>query len=288
VSGENQLDPKRPHIERPTKDTGISKCSPYALDWYDTYLIQERCASALFRPLFNGVQTEVNEYMRAVLVDWMIEVVGEFHLPPEVFSMAVLYVDRILNCVSLVKASLQLLGITCLFIAAKLEGYDGMLSKFVSVTDGAYTREQVLEMEGVIYDKLKFQLLVVTVDSFLPLFLEVAGLGVYNGAYLYSRFLNESIMTDYEMRWKYCPSVIAAGITSMCMQAFRSSTWSDTLSLFTMYSEQELQGCISDIRNCVRASKFKAAQDHYEIDLSKSKSIFDNPQVHQVVDCAYI
>lgn len=60
--------------------------------------------------------------MRAILLDWMMEVSTEFGLKRESFHYAVNYVDRYLTATSPVqKWELQLVGVTALYMAAKVE-----------------------------------------------------------------------------------------------------------------------------------------------------------------------
>ena len=57
--------------------------------------------------------------MRVVLIDWLIEVAEEYHLQDQTLFLAVSYLEHCLaKPVSVHRDTLQLLGITCLFIAA--------------------------------------------------------------------------------------------------------------------------------------------------------------------------
>jgi cyclin A len=58
--------------------------------------------------------------MRAILIDWMVEVVSEFRMEKEVLFLAVFYIDCYLAEVKrpIARGKLQLLGVTCLLIAA--------------------------------------------------------------------------------------------------------------------------------------------------------------------------
>ena len=59
--------------------------------------------------------------MRAILLDWLIEVCEVYKLHRETYYLAMDYIDRYLSCHQNVpKNQLQLIGITCLFIAAKV------------------------------------------------------------------------------------------------------------------------------------------------------------------------
>ena len=69
-------------------------------------------------------QREINWTMRAILIDWMMEVAMEFHLKRETFHLTLNYLDRYLSLVvGVLKHELQLIGVTALFIAAKMEVY---------------------------------------------------------------------------------------------------------------------------------------------------------------------
>lgn len=69
---------------------------------------------------------EVDAPKRALLVDWLVEVVDEFRLCQECLFLAVSLLDRFLarEAASVRAAHLQLLGVTCLWVAAKYEEVD--------------------------------------------------------------------------------------------------------------------------------------------------------------------
>jgi cyclin E len=59
--------------------------------------------------------------MRAILLDWIIEVCEVYKLHRETFYLTIDYLDRYLTAKSNIsKNQLQLIGITCLFIASKV------------------------------------------------------------------------------------------------------------------------------------------------------------------------
>lgn len=59
--------------------------------------------------------------MRAILLDWLIEVCEVYKLHRETYYLAMDYIDRYLSIhQDLPKNQLQLIGITCLFIASKV------------------------------------------------------------------------------------------------------------------------------------------------------------------------
>lgn len=117
----------------------------------------------------------LKERMRAILLDWLLEVceVHKFHR--ESFFLAVDFLDRYLGMTSnLPKSALQLVGVSCLFIASKIEEiYPPRVEEFAYVTDGACTVLDILEMELVILKKLNWALSPMTPNSWVKFFMQV-------------------------------------------------------------------------------------------------------------------
>ena len=67
---------------------------------------------------FQKVQKYISPKMRAVLVDWLVEVAEEFKLHAETLHLAVSYVDRFLTMNVVTRDKLQLLGVTAMLVAA--------------------------------------------------------------------------------------------------------------------------------------------------------------------------
>ena len=68
-----------------------------------------------------GGQTFLTSSMRAILVDWLVEVQENFELNHETLYLAVKLVDMYVSRVVTAKESLQLVGAVSLFIAAKFD-----------------------------------------------------------------------------------------------------------------------------------------------------------------------
>ena len=73
--------------------------------------------------------------MRAILIDWMMEVCMEFTLKRETFHISLNLVDRYLSKVPHIqKMELQLVGLASMYIAAKIE----VLFNFYSILFNNY------------------------------------------------------------------------------------------------------------------------------------------------------
>ncbi|XP_063977631.1 G1/S-specific cyclin-E1 [Diachasmimorpha longicaudata] len=113
--------------------------------------------------------------MRAILLDWLIEVCEVYKLHRETYYLAMDYIDRYLTTHSNVpKSQLQLIGITCLFIAAKVEEiYPPKIAEFAYVTDGACTEEEILGKELIILKGLGWNLSPVTPPGWLNVYMQM-------------------------------------------------------------------------------------------------------------------
>ncbi|KAM3143800.1 G1/S-specific cyclin-E1 [Paramecium bursaria] len=108
-------------------------------------------------PYYLSNQTEITSMMRAILIDWMMEVCMEFQLKRQTFHLAVSYIDNYLSKKQATKLNLQLLGLTSLFISCKIEEiYPRKVSDFEKAADFGYTSQQILDMELIMLRGLKW------------------------------------------------------------------------------------------------------------------------------------
>lgn len=116
--------------------------------------------------------------MRAKLLTWLAQVVNAYKLHREIYYLAVDFIDRYLSvCKHVPKNELQLVGITCLFMATKIDEDLCMprSSDFSHVTDGACTVDQIIGKEGDIAEALDWRLFPITANSWLNFYLQLDG-----------------------------------------------------------------------------------------------------------------
>lgn len=113
--------------------------------------------------------------MRAILLDWLNEVCEVYKLHRETYYLAVDYIDRFLSRKKEQKKThLQLLGITALFVAAKVEEiYPPKIGEFAYVTDGACSEDDILREELLLLSELQWSINPVTVMGWLGLYMQV-------------------------------------------------------------------------------------------------------------------
>eukprot|EP00966_Prymnesium_polylepis_P129988 3006109-Prymnesium_polylepis.1 len=79
-------------------------------------------------------QTDINGTMRAILIDWLVEVHLKLKLQPETLHLTVSLIDRFLEKVPAMRNKLQLAGVTAMFIASKVVKISGGLGGSFGVT----------------------------------------------------------------------------------------------------------------------------------------------------------
>ena len=93
-----------------------------------------------------------------MLVDWLTQVQHHLKLSEETLYRTVIILDTVLWQRSVEPNILQLVGITALLLASKLEEYYPVeLPKLIHLTENSYRKKEVIEMEKTILMVLEFK-----------------------------------------------------------------------------------------------------------------------------------
>ena len=191
----------------------------YLEEIYFNFLADQNQSAIKPRMGYMDNQSEINEKMRAILIDWIIEVHFHFNLRQETLFMTVSIIDSFLSVHFISKSKFQLLGITSLLIACKSqEIYYPHLNKFIMTTGGAYTKEDIIMMENEILKVLCFNIIYPTSNDFYNILSKL-----YNfdrKQYFLGQFFLENALIDYQMI-KYSPNIIAASCIYIVMKLFK-------------------------------------------------------------------
>ena len=141
---------------------------PCLTNFFSLYRI-ERYAKLAPVPDFSGKGKNLFGKNRKILVDWLVDVQGEFKLTTETLQTAILLVDRNLTARHDIHYSqIQLVGITCLFIACKLcEIMHPTLMDLAWICDGCYQVSDIQKQEIAILQFTEFELRAVTPISYI-------------------------------------------------------------------------------------------------------------------------
>ncbi|RDX86779.1 hypothetical protein CR513_31850, partial [Mucuna pruriens] len=212
----------------------------YIDDIYGFYKSIEN--SSCVSPNYMTSQFDINERMRAILIDWLIEVHYKFELLEETLFLTVNLIDRFLERQALIRKKLQLVGVTAMLIACKYEEVSvPTVEDFILITDKAYTRNEVLDMEKLMMNILQFKLSVPTPYMFMRRFLKAVHSD--KKLELLSFFLVELCLVECKML-KFSPSLLAAAAiyTAQC-SLYQFKQWTKTSEWYTNYSEEKLLEC---------------------------------------------
>ena len=125
----------------------------------------------------NKIQTEIAPHMRKIVTDWMMEVCEDQHCQPEVFFLAVNYLDRFLSLVNIKKNQFQLLASVCILLASKFSQVVPITTEqLVIYTDNSVTIEQLRLWEMEVLNVLQWEISASTAHSFLTHFCSSRGI----------------------------------------------------------------------------------------------------------------
>lgn len=214
--------------------------SEYVQDIYSLYKIRENLSSV--PQDYMSQQSDINERMRAILIDWLIEVHMKFELMDETLFLTVNIIDRYLSRQRVMRKHLQLVGVTAMLLACKYEEVSvPVVDDFVLISDNAYTKEEVLQMEKLILSTLHFNMTVPTPYVFMKRFLKVAQSDEETERL--SFFFMELCLVEYATL-RYQPSMLAAAAvyTAQCTLK-RIPCWNGSIEWHSSYSESQLWEC---------------------------------------------
>lgn len=163
-------------------------------------------------------QPDINDQMRGILIDWLIEVHFRFRLKPQTLFLTVNIIDSYLSIKLIHRAKLQLLGIASLLIACKCEEiYYPPVKDFVDITDKAYCKEELINMEFLVLETLNFNILNPTPCDFYDIISKFYHFN--NQQYFLGKYFLESCLIDYRMT-KYSSSILACSSIYLVMKFF--------------------------------------------------------------------
>ncbi len=196
----------------------ISFAGEYLNEIYTNLLYDEK--KLKFKPNlgYMNIQNDINEQMRAILIDWLIEVHYRFRLKNETLFQTVWIIDTYLSLQQITRAKLQLLGIASLLISCKSqEIYYPQLKEFIDITDGAYIKNELIEMENHVLKILNFNIVSPTSNDFFNIISKAFNFD--KKQFYLGKYFLESSLIDYNMI-KYSPSVIAVSCAYIVMKFF--------------------------------------------------------------------
>jgi len=239
-------------------------CAEYVQEIYH-YMHKLECEFKV-EPNYINKRTVINEKMRAILVDWLIQVHLRFRLLQETLYITISILDRFLAVYDVSKADLQLAGVSAMLLASKYEEmYAPEIGDFVYITDNAYNKAEIRRMEAFIFKNLNFS---VGKPLCLHFLRRNSKAGEVDGKkHTLAKYFMELTLVDYSCV-RFLPSEIAAASLYIAMKVDDGSEWTPTLEYYSMYSESKLLPCARQIALLITktldgTAKLKAVSNKY-------------------------
>merc|ERR1712037_307783 len=234
-------------------------CAEYTQDMY-AYLRSVEPLSAVKANHLLGCS--INEKMRAVLVDWLVEVQLQFKLLQETLFSTISIVDRFLAVegLTITRSKLQLVGVAAMFLASKVEEvYAPACSDFVYITDQACTEAAIKQMEMKILQTLKFSLFEPLSLHFLRRYSKAGDVDVLQHSL--AKYALELALVEYELvpvpGSKLAASALCLSLMLLEPKEKHSSVWGETLVYYSGYSREELMPTVSRLAKTISSSFLK-------------------------------
>ncbi|XP_034948960.1 uncharacterized protein [Chelonus insularis] len=219
-------------------------------------------------PIKKGYLTgqEVTYKMRSVLIDWLVEVHQQFRLLQETLYLTVAIIDRFLQSfTTITRKKLQLVGVAAMFIACKYEEmYAPDISDFVFITDNAYNKNEILQMEMLIVRTLNYSFGRPLPLHFLRRYSKVARASSIH--HTMAKYFMEQCLVHYEM-CHHPPSLIAAAAIYFAFYVIGNDDsevgkpiWTHTLAHYSTYSKDQVLPVVRDIAAII----INADKDKYQ------------------------
>jgi len=217
-------------------------CSEYAQEIY-VYLRSLEPRGMVRENHLLGCPT--NEKMRAVLIDWLIEVQQEFRLLQETLFITIDILDRYLakEGSQITRDELQLVGVSAMFVSAKMEEvYSPDCQDFVLITDNAYTEVDIKKTELKILRSLQFNLFQPISLHFLRRFSKAGDVDVYQ--HNLAKYALEVGLLDYSLV-SVSGSLLAASALYLSLLVLNDSescneVWTPSLVYYSNYTRNEI------------------------------------------------
>ena len=276
-----------PEIKNDSSNNNSQIPIEYFNNFLDTYCKEEKTLEFKIVQNFMDNQLEINSRMRAIVVNWMIEVHDRFKLLPDTLFLSVIIFDRYMSIVKNIKKErLQLIGVTSLLIACKYEEiFSPEIRDFVCILDRTYEKEDLMEQENLMLKILKFE---VTFPTSLRYF-EILRVefGIEEKYYNHGYYLLELCLIDCRFS-KYMQAVISTTVCFFLLKIYYKMNFKQFMSNHIKIKENEIKECLIDICFLIEnidKSIYPAVNKKYKkISSEIKKAVFNNNEYNSNFD----
>ena len=246
----------------------------YNLEYFDeiyTNLLLDQINSKIkIDKNYMNKQMIINDKMRAILVDWLIEIHLKFNFKRKTLFQTIFIIDSFLSKINVQKEQFQLLGVACLLISCKEnEIFYPKLQDFVNISNNAYTKVELLNMEKYVLKILNFEIFYPTSEEFYNIISKTFNFNKTQH-HLGEYFLDSSLI-DYNIL-KYNFSTIAVACAYIVMKYYKMKGYKELYSYKIIIgddSRKNMKDCAKDLCFLVKylsKSSLRATIEKYSLE----------------------
>ncbi|RMC17907.1 hypothetical protein DUI87_05576 [Hirundo rustica rustica] len=225
------------------------------------------------------VQKGMNEIMRYILVDWLVEVATMKDFSSLCLHMTVGCVDRYLKLRPVPRARLQLLGIACMVICTRFISKEMLtIREAVWLTDNSYKYEELVRMMGEIISALEGKIRIPTILDYKDVLSSIVSLE-RRTLHLYS-FICELSLLNTSLS-VYSPARLAAAALLLAkMLHGQAHPWTSQLSECTGFSQEDLLPCVLSLHQ--KCFHDDVPKDYRQVSLMAVKQRFEDERYEEI------
>ncbi|KAM9305857.1 cyclin-F [Gastrophryne carolinensis] len=224
-------------------------------------------------------QKGMNDTMRYILIDWLVEVATMKDFSSLCLHMTVGLVDRYLKFRSVARARLQLVGIACMVICTRFISKEILtIREAVWLTDNTYKYEDLVRMMGEIISALEGKIRIPNVIDYKEVLFHLVSLD-RSTMHLCSYISELSLL--YTELAVYSPAQIAAGALLLARILHKQALpWPAQLAESTGFNLEHLTPCVLLLhKKCFHDD---APKDYRQVSLTAVKQRFQNDLYDQI------
>ncbi|XP_054849318.1 cyclin-F [Eublepharis macularius] len=225
------------------------------------------------------VQKGMNETMRYILIDWLVEVATMKDFSSLCLHMTVGCVDRYLKIRPVPRARLQLLGIACMVICTRFISKEILtIREAVWLTDNTYKYEDLVRMMGEIISALEGKIRIPTIVDYKEVLLNIIPLE-RRTVHLYSFICELSLLNTGLCQ--YSPACLSAAALLLAKVLHQQAhPWTSQLSESTGFSLEELKLCMLSLhKKCFHDD---VPKDYRQVSLTAVKQRFEDERYEEI------
>ncbi|XP_021787358.1 cyclin-F isoform X2 [Papio anubis] len=226
-----------------------------------------------------SVQKGLNDTMRYILIDWLVEVATMKDFTSLCLHLTVECVDRYLRRRLVPRYRLQLLGIACMVICTRFISKEILtIREAVWLTDNTYKYEDLVRMMGEIVSALEGKIRVPTVVDYKEVLLALVPVELRT-QHLCS-FLCELSLLHTSLS-AYAPARLAAAALLLARLTHRQTQpWTTQLWDLTGFSYEDLIPCVLSLhKKCFHDD---APKDYRQVSLTAVKQRFEDKRYGEI------